>query len=275
MPPRRQPLERNYDEMVDANALHITEEQANTFGEPREVLKASEAQALRQRASDSEHLRQQVADLEAQLQAHTDALMVQDGTLVVQGFQLSPTGLIPPENFSEASWEQIGSLLFKLEGSIQWLIGDWLAYGVDLRYGDIRKLAEELLRDENTLSNYKMVCQGVEFPRRRGNLSFGHHEVVYAYTPEEQDYYLHYAEYGEEKKLSVSRFRAWVKEQRGQNANTRLLPPALRFKAIGKEMDKFMDRDPSTAKPGERETALSYAAQMRTWLEAYEKKWRN
>ena len=103
-------------------------------------------------------------------------------------------------------------------------------------------------------------------------MSYNHHRAVAHLTPEQQKFALdHAAEY----KLPVAKFRKWIAEQQGQidQSSTPALPPPLRFKAIGREMDKFMDRDPSKAKPDEKATALSYAAQMRTWLEAYEKKW--
>src|SRR5687767_11563397 len=142
MPPRKNLIDRNYHDMVDPNALHITQEQASVFGEDREVLKTAEANALREKAAQTDHLSAQVEDLRAQLQSRTSDLLVQDGTLVVHDFQFTPTGLIAPENFSEEVWKQIGILLFKLEGSIQWLIGDWLAYGEDVKWGDIPYIAK-------------------------------------------------------------------------------------------------------------------------------------
>lgn len=270
MPPRRQQLERNYDDMVDANALHITEEQASTFGEPREVLKASEAQALREKAGDSDRLRQRLSELQSQLQSQTNALMVQDGTLIVQGFQFSSTGLVAPEEITYENWEQIGELIFRLEGAIQWLIGDWLAYGADLQYGDVKLIAESLHRDEHTFYNYMAVCRSIESSRRRELVSFSHHYEVMGLSLQDQELALDYAE---ETGISLKKFRQWVRDEFGHAKKRLVRSPQLRFRPIADGLDKYMDRDPSTAKPGEKETALSYAAQMRTWLEAYEKKW--
>ena len=248
------------EEVRPAGRRHLPMNEANNLMDDKPLPQTSYV--------NRQELLQQIEQLQEQLMAQSNGLMVQDGELVVQGFQFLPTGLIAPEDFSEALWEQVGQLLFRLEGSIQWLIGDWLAYGANLRYGDIRKLADALERDENTLSNYKMVCQGIEFPRRRGNLSFGHHEVVYVFSPDEQEYYLHYAAHGEEKPLSVSRFRAWVKEQRREvshalpaYASTPVPKPAL------SGLEKLAQRDPSTYKQKDRTAILKYAAQVQAWLD--------
>jgi len=234
---------------------------------PMEAFVSPEAKRVKE-------LEGQLTDLMQQLEGRTNDLAVYDGTLIVHGFQLTPTGLIPPENMSFEAWDQVGTLLLKLEGSIQWLIGDWIVYGQEVSWGDLPKLAESLDRDLDTLYNYASVSRKVQSWLRNQDLSYNHHRAVAHLTPEQQKFALdHAAEY----KLPVAKFRKWIAEQQGQidQSNPPALPPQLRFKAIGREMDKFMDRDPSKAKPDEKATALSYAAQMRTWLEAYEKKWNN
>jgi hypothetical protein len=219
---------------------------------------------------ENQVLKGQLAELMQQLEGRTSDLAVHDGTLLVHGFQFSRTGLIAPEAFSEEVWEQVGNLLFRLEGSIQWLIGDWLAYGANLRYGDIRKLAQALGRDENTLTNYKLVCQSVEFPRRRGNLSFGHHEAIYTLDSEDQETALAYAE---DSGLSVAKFRKWLREwQLGKKGydRTSLLPPygpAEAPASAWKGLIKLSQRDPFTYKPREKEELLEYAQQLRDWID--------
>lgn len=216
-----------------------------------------------------------IDELEAQLaqlvQGQDNELALNDGTLIVQGFQFSPTGLIAPEEFTEVAWEQVGQILFKLEGSIQWLIGDWLAYGSHWKYGDIRRLAEELGRDENTLSNYKAVCQNVQFPRRRGNLSFAHHEAVSKFDPDTQEHYLAYAE---EANLNRADFRKWIKEQQGGQST-----PALRSVNVDFDIDtpsrglkKFIQRDPVTLKPKERAEVIGYLTELERLISDYKRR---
>lgn len=153
-------------------------------------------------------LQQELEDLRQQLQSRTSALSVHDGTLLVHDFQFTSKGLIAPSTIDQETWEQVGNLLFKLEGSIQWLIGDWLVYGVDLKYGDIPRIAASLGRDEKTLRNYMTVSREVDMSRRRDNLSFGHHEAVASLQPYKQTQALDYAS---QKGLSVADFRKWLR----------------------------------------------------------------
>lgn len=141
----------------------------------------------------------------------------------IGSFVLTSTGLQIDNSATQDEWSKIGEILFRLEGSIQWLIGDWLAYGANFGYGDVKKLAIEMGREPGTFWEYAYVCRSVESWVRTQDLSYGHHKLVAPYTPEEQQYYLQYATQGEEKPLSVARFRAWIKEQRG-DVNLPALP---------------------------------------------------
>jgi hypothetical protein len=154
-------------------------------------------------------LQKELEDLRTQLQSRTSALSVQDGTLMVHDFRFTPKGLIAPPNMNPESWEQVGNLLFKLEGSIQWLIGDWLVYGEDLDYGDIPKIAKAMGKDEKTLRNYMSISRAVKMSERHDQLSYGHHEVIMKLKlPGEQKEALAYAA---EHELSVAAFRKLVR----------------------------------------------------------------
>lgn len=152
----------------------------------------------------------QIEDLQeelAQVRAAGQALAT-DGTLTVQGFQLSPTGLIAPETITSDAWVDVGRLLAKLEGSLQWLIGDWIVFGESIRWGDIPALAQELGFAVQTLYDYASVCRKVQFSTRIENLSFAHHRLVMSMTPDFQTYALKFAAHN---KYSVAEFRKWIK----------------------------------------------------------------
>jgi len=160
-------------------------------------------------------LKDQLAALQEQLANRASGLMLQEnGGIVVEGFQFSPTGLIAPEKFTSESWEHVGLLLFRLEGSLQWLIGDWLNYG-GAEWGDATKFAQTFGRDPGTLHNYAFVSREIQFSFRNENLSYTHHVVAASakLTPEQLRFSL---EYAAEHKLSVVRFRQWIKEQQGE-----------------------------------------------------------
>ena len=76
---------------------------------PMEAFVSPEAKRVKE-------LEGQLTDLMQQLEGRTNDLAVYDGTLIVHDFQLTPTGLVAPENVSFKSWEQIGQLLFRLRG---------------------------------------------------------------------------------------------------------------------------------------------------------------
>jgi hypothetical protein len=158
--------------------------------------------------AENEELKGQLAQLQEMLATRASGLAVQDGGLVIYDFQFTPTGLVAPEGMTKESWEQIGFLLFKLEGSIQWLIGDWLVYGADLSYGDIKQIAEAMGRDEQTFYNLMTTCRAVESYRRRELVSFAHHSEVTKMTPEFQSWAL---EFAERVRFNVKQFRKWIK----------------------------------------------------------------
>jgi len=63
-------------------------------------------------------------------------------------------------------------------------IGDWLNYGEGRpKWGDkYEKAVEEFGLDARTLEKYKAVSARIQFPLRRGNLSWTHHQAL-AYQP--------------------------------------------------------------------------------------------
>lgn len=216
-----------------------------------------------------EELERQLAEVAQHLE--NGALALQDGNLVVEGFQFSPIGLVAPEQFSEETWQQIGILLFRLEGSIQWLIGDWIVYGGQVGWGDLPYLAEKLGRSLQTLYNYSSVARAVEYYRRREELSFGHHDAVTKLEPDAQDAALAFAA---ENKLSVAAFRKWIKEQQGE-AELPALPvdEPTTFKQLSGNLDKLYEVDPERAKPQQRiqaSVAYQLAAER---LENFRRKW--
>ncbi|MEM6283233.1 MAG: hypothetical protein AAF787_13645 [Chloroflexota bacterium] len=134
-----------------------------------------------------------------------------DGTLTYGSWQLTRTGLIAPEAVEHDDYSELGRVLLKLSGSIQWLLGDWLCIGDNREWGETYEaVADELGYDVKTLQNYASVCRRVETSRRREVLSFGHHDVIapYADNPDIQSLLLADAA---EKGMSVKTFRQHIK----------------------------------------------------------------
>jgi hypothetical protein len=123
-------------------------------------------------------------------------------------FKITPKGLEISEGAQEKDWREAGEFIFQVESGIQWLIGDWLAYGDEVKWGNTDEIAANLGKEPQTLYNYTTVAKAIEFSRRRENVSFSHHGEVMGLTSEEQEYALSYVA---RNRMSQKDFRKWIK----------------------------------------------------------------
>jgi N6-adenosine-specific RNA methylase IME4 len=104
--------------------------------------------------------------------------------------KLSRVGWELPKGMAYEQWEVCGAALHEIEGSVQWWLGDWWAYGEESKeYGKrIKAIEEGPLKGMNfgTLATYGWVARSVESSRRLELLSFQHHWNVAALSPEQQ-----------------------------------------------------------------------------------------
>lgn len=138
-----------------------------------------------------------------------------DGAINAYEFRMTGIGIDPESrSLDEEKWKQLGDLLFRFDRSIQWLIGDWLAYGETNKWGETEEIAKEFGYEVKTLYDYTYVAKSVPFSVRTENLSFGHHKLVSKMSTDEQKFWLEKADYGDydeetnmAKSWSISRFR--------------------------------------------------------------------
>lgn len=127
-----------------------------------------------------------------------------DGTIQIGKFKLTGKGLVADDDAAFDEWETLGGILHRLEGSIQWLIGDWLNYGAR-QWGDkYQSVADAIGYDEKTLRNYSWVARNIDLSLRKDKLSFGHHNLIAGKSEEEQAYWLNRAV---DEKLSIAKLR--------------------------------------------------------------------
>lgn len=126
----------------------------------------------------------------------TDAIIKrEDGTLEYQGASLSRVGLSIPADYGKNRWEELGRILSQIDTSLMWWVGDWMAYGEKLKYGETETLAELLGIRIKNLYDYVYVSSRVTFSVRTENLSWSHHKLVAKFEdPDEQRYWLSMAE---------------------------------------------------------------------------------
>jgi hypothetical protein len=167
----------------------------------------------------NEAVNQWFGDIDPSTITESGIQVAADGALRAYDFRMTEIGL-DPENMSldEENWKQLGQVLFRFDKSIQWLIGDWLLYGENNKWGEMLKIAEEMGYEVATLYDYKYVAQHVNFSVRTENLSFGHHKLVSKLDAEQQQYWLEKAAYGDvddatqtAQSWSISRLREEMK----------------------------------------------------------------
>ena len=227
---------------------------------------------------DSSDLLREVEELRQQL-----AIAKQSGDLgnmQIGRFGLTATGLIAPDDVSPEEFAHVGRMLFKLEGSLQWLIGDWLMLVDGYQWGDTGTLAAHFGRETQTLYNLKRVSKNVQFSLRRENLSFGHHDLLAAMDEGLQVYWLDRAEHGDvdptdddrQIKWSLARLRNEIKIAALPTPSPVIAPGLLDFKAKAKQIPKF-GRSVLKAGQGDdmaRRAALGSIVDLRKWLDDIE-----
>jgi hypothetical protein len=133
---------------------------------------------------------------------------IENGELTIPDIiSFTRTGIQFHTQLSHKEWEEVGKFLGRLNTSIQWIVGDWIAYG-EVVYGETYEQASKLVRRSvKTLQNWCYVCSSVEISRRREDLSFTHHTYVAALSPEDQEHFLKLAS---NNRLSVKKLNEQI-----------------------------------------------------------------
>lgn len=114
--------------------------------------------------------------------------MKAENSILTDTFVLTPTGLQINGTPSFDEWMAYGQTLWAMRSAIQWAIADWIRYGEGAYADRYAQAVDETRMSNQTLQNYVWVAGKFEPSRRRGNLSFSHHEAVASIPdPEIQD----------------------------------------------------------------------------------------
>lgn len=143
------------------------------------------------------------------------AIVPVDGGLVLNE-QFYPAMGATFDGLAQADWVSVGERLFQVDSALQWIIGDWINYGVDKFKVSVEEIANHFNRDPQTLQNWMLVCKSLPQPRRRDGLDFGHHAVVATLSENAQIEWLRRAHEGDGngKRWSVKQLRLAIKEAR-------------------------------------------------------------
>lgn len=106
----------------------------------------------------------------------------------------SPVAWAPNQELNANEWAAAGRRIGAVGRCIQWLLGDWIAYG-NAKFGERYARAAKITGyDTQTLMNMVYVASRFEISRRRENLSWSHHETLAALDVDEQDHWLDQAQ---------------------------------------------------------------------------------
>lgn len=124
-------------------------------------------------------------------------------------------------------WCEVGLALSRCADSLNWWLGDWLAFG-EHRYGTGHGEAVAATGFEyKTLRNYVVVTRRFEMSRWRDILSFGHHAELGPFGDVEQDRW-----------LGVAKVQKWSRaELRRQLRNDRQRMPGARLPTLRLSLD--------------------------------------
>lgn len=141
--------------------------------------------------------------------AAANALVRDDsGGLRFDDVQLTSVGLvIPADGISQDTATHLLDMLLRLEGSIQWLIGDVLAYGERVYGETYQEMAVTFGRDYSTLRDYAWVARNVNLSLRNDKLSFNHYRMLAGMSEIGQTLW---RDYGVELGWSIAKMRAFL-----------------------------------------------------------------
>lgn len=193
----------------------------------------------------------------------TDSLpILEDGTLTLGQFTLTPVGLHVYGHPSEDDWLAVGGALRRLQSSLQWLIGDWLLLG-EREWGvTYERVAELTGYDVATLRDCAYVSSHVKMSIRIDKLSFMHHRLVAALPEAEQREWLRWAA-KQPKRPSVAALRAALQghELAGPKRGIdRLADGALRARTYAEQLAR---------KPKHRAALIGFAREQEAYWQRF------
>jgi hypothetical protein len=133
---------------------------------------------------------------------------------VVSAPAINHVAWTPNGELDAREWAAAGRRFGTVGRNIQWLLGDWIAYGNE-KFGERYARASKITGyDTQTLMNMVYVASRFSISRRRENLTWSHHETLAALGPDQQDRWLDEAA---EHRWSVSDLRLMTRLSRRES----------------------------------------------------------
>lgn len=184
------------------------------------------------------------------------ATIGEDGRIQIGVFTMTPTGLVAGGQATFDEWQRLGDVLKRLDGAIQWLIGDWLVYGERVWGETYEQVAEATGINYQTLRDYAWVARNVNLSLRKDNLTFNHHKLVASMTSEEQHRWLQHAA---EHQLSLSQMKSAIEGKPAALSQGK--DPISKFERVFLPFQKSINRILHNAGQGERRKIAEWLRQ--------------
>jgi hypothetical protein len=108
--------------------------------------------------------------------------------------EITRTGMTIPDDLTVEEYSNLGGFLLDIGSRINWLLGDWLAYGENREWGETyHRVAEHFGYEYSTLRQYAYVCRNVNLSVRTDKLTLSHHQLVAQLEPDQQSHWLNLA----------------------------------------------------------------------------------
>lgn len=129
---------------------------------------------------------------------------------------LTPTALSLPVTLTYPEYERVMGVLLRLEGAVQFAIGDALLFG-EHHFAEYTQVIPE--RTHKTLMNYQWVAEAVAPQLRNPALSWSHHEAIAGETASKQREW-----------LNLAATKGWTVQELRGHVRPRKKPPEEPFK---------------------------------------------
>jgi hypothetical protein len=159
----------------------------------------------------------------------------------------------PRAALSQGEWKGLWPQLRGVRASLNFILGDWINYGVRC-WGEKYALALEATQLEyQTLRDVASVCRRVPLSLRNDKLDWSHHVVVAALPEGEQGRFLREAE---EQGWTVAKLREARREAQGDLGTLPKMPRTFNLRAYRQEFLRWRQSQDFTGMPDTRKAAL-------------------
>ncbi len=183
-----------------------------------------------------------------------------DGVTWVGNIGMSQTGLVIPQDITNDEWVAFYSVISNVKQSIQFIIGDWFAYGADKFKHSYAQIAEATGYKESTVETFASVCRNVPRLTRVNSLGFSHHRVVSTLAPNRQIEALNHAV---ENQLSARDLQQYLTEKKSRKSGVKKA-----VKIVYNVIDK---KEFNRAKKADENERRKLAEQLRAMAEQLER----